>query len=604
MTGHSASEPRVSLPAPPRAPAVRLRSLLAHWIGRGLARLLGTADGAAVAAMARRELALILRSRDWHRHFLGWLGCCAAALALPLLYRTDLGQWEHPTNAEWLMAEGYLLQAGIFFFMAQWCVRRLRRDLYTDRLDELMLTRCSPADIAMGEALAAAVASLWLVAGALPVCLFLSAIAGFGPGTAFVLALSLAPAGALGVWFGMGWGLTFTFRRSGMVVALTNWWAKTPFVPVWAAWGLVSALPVTWAVLELVPGGHRALLSLLAPCQWLIRTLLWHWNPLLVMAAVASQLQTTWFTDWLVLLGLAVFMMRTSMDAIQISLTTLPERQLTRGDGVAWIHHDVHHFMEYGDEKRRQPDYRDGGNPIAAFDVALGHRVYLHPFFWCLAFMAHLFLLLWSLAVPDFGRVTGTIAVLIPATGALLLMSGGVAVSFGWERDRHRWPALAVLPIDNTRLGLGKIKGVVRPTLWVCLAASLTALVLGLRGTLPLESALWMALHVMIFPVALACVSAVLSLTTETVEDALYRWAVLGAIPTLATALPYPIGSQSGLALPFSPPLVALLLVLEGPSRELIRASWISLGCEVLGIAVSLLVLRLALRRWTVGERD
>jgi len=338
--------------------------------------------------------------------------------------------------------------------------------------------------------------------------------------------------------------------------------------------------------------------------EWAVRYVTWNFNPLFVMGGAAEMWKTNWATDWLALLFVLLFMMRKSMDAVQLSLATINERNAVRKAMDCWVHHDVHYFMQYGEEKRRQPNYRDGANPLAAFDSALGHRVYLHPFLWCVAIMGWLFLVFWSLLVPHMGLATGLVAVLLPATGSLLLMSGGVAVSFGWERDQHRWSALAVLPIPDLHLALGKIKGVVRPTLWVGLIASATALLLGWRGTLPLESSLWMALHVITFPVALACVTATLALTTPTLGEAISRWAVLGAIPAIATILPPPIGGFGGLALPFSPPLLVLFLVTHGPVPELVRGAWVSLALEVVGLIASLFILRFYLRRWTVGETD
>ncbi|MFN3651057.1 MAG: hypothetical protein ACK47B_15895 [Armatimonadota bacterium] len=604
MLGPSASGSQAqTLPPGGLTPSVRLRTRLVHLLTGLLARLLGKADGSTVAAMLVRELSLILRSRHWHRLLGIWGVYCTGVLVLPLLFRAHTQSWQFPTGPDWALLCGYALQGGLFFWMAQWTIRRLRKDLYTDRLDELMLTRCSPADIAMGEATASAVASLWLVAVSFPVCLLLAAMAGQGLGSALRLQLTLAPAGVLGVWFGMGWGLAFTLRR-GAMVPLTEWWLKGPFMPIVVIWSMLGFFTIIGGLLGFVPGGLQALGFVLAILQWCARQIAQHGNPLLAVGASFGQWGTFWLTDWLVLVGIAVFMMRKSMDAVQGSLATLPERDVSRRTGEAWVHHDVHHFMQYGSEERRRPNYRDGGNPIAAFDVALGHRVYLHPFLWCLAIMAYLFLVGWSLLVPKMGEYTAIAAVLLPATGSLLLMSGGVAVSFGWERDQHRWPALAGLPLDNLSLAAGKIKGVVRPMLWVSLVSSGTAVLLGWRGAMPLESSYWMALHVLIFPSALACLSAVLALSTPTLEEALYRWAVLGAIPTLATMLPPPIGGASGLALPFTPPLLALLLVLHGPTPELVRSSWISLGLQIFGTVASLLILKLLLRRWTVGEKD
>jgi hypothetical protein len=593
------------IPAPPRLPeAARIRAWLARTGASLLARLLGTADGPAVAVVANRELSLIFRSWEWQRFIGTWLLFCAAVLITPLLVRAQTGEWRNPGGEGWFLLGGYTLQGASAAAMSQWCIRRLRRDLHSHRLDELMLTRCSPADIATGEALASAFASLWLVAAAFPVCLFLSAIAGHGFGAAARLALSLPPAAALGVWFGMGWGLAFTLRRSAAVVPLTQWWVMGPFIPLWIGWSLLGAFPIIWAVLGFFPGGNQAVKDAVSLLARVGQQLVQNWNPFLLVGAAVGLWKSVWFTDWLALLLIMLFMMRKSMDAVHLALGSLGEQNSRSADPDRWIHHDIHYFTQYGKDRRRQPEYRDGGSAIAAFDAALGHRVYLHPVFWTLALMIYLFLLGWSLLVPALGKYTGIAAVLTPATAALLLMSGGVAVSFGWERDQHRWPALAVLPIDNIRLALGKIKGVVRPTLWMGLLAGATALLLGWRGALDFHASLWMALHVLVFPVALAFVSATLALTTPTLGEALLRWAVLGAIPTLATVLPPPIGGASGVALPFTPPLLVLILVLNGPTPDLLRAAWTALGLEVFGIAASLIILKLFLRRWTVGEKD
>jgi hypothetical protein len=298
------------------------------------------------------------------------------------------------------------------------------------------------------------------------------------------------------------------------------------------------------------------------------------------------------------------FMMRKSMDAVNVALASLPERSRRIADGDAWIHHDYHHFVQYEEGQRRLPKYRDNGNPVAAFDVAMGHRVYLHPFMWTGVIMVYAFLVVWSLIAPELGKGTAIVAVLIPATGSLLLMSGGVAVSFGWERDQHRWPALAVLPMSDRSLAHGKIRAVWKSTLWIGIAAALTALVMGWRGALEMGPATWMAIHVLLFPVALAYVTACLALTTPSLGEALWRWAVLGAIPSIAFLMPEPIGGDGGLSLPFTPPLLVLILVIKGATPELIRGAWISLGLEAVGIGASLFILNRYLRRWTVGEKD
>lgn len=581
-----------------------VRGVLLRAATRLFARLMGSADSYAVETVASRELRLILRSPEWFRFVGQWVLLAGVILSLPLLWRSDFAGWRAPGDRAWFAVCGYLLQVGVAGSMVQWSVRRLRRDLYTSRLDELLLTRCSPADIAMGEALAAALASAWLVAGTVPACLIACAIGGRSPWTAGPLALSLLPAGALGVWFGMGWGMAFTLRRSAAIVPLTQWWILGPAIPIFVCLGVLGFLGALWPILAFIPGSSQFIRGAAAAVGVAARYVLNDWNPFLPIAALAGVWRSAWLTDWLVLVFVSVFMMRKSMDAVQLSLAVLPERGTVNPPTEHWIHHDGHYFTQFSGKARREPAYRDGGNAIAAFDAALGHRIFLHPFLWSLAIMGYLCLFLWSFFLPHWGLYPGVGAVLLPATGALLLTSGGVAVSFGWERDQHRWPALAVLPISDLRLALGKIKGVVRPTLWLSLLAGSTAVILGLRGALPLDPSLWMALHVLIFPVALACVSAALALSTPTLAEALWRWAVLGAIPTLASVLPEPIGGENGWCLPFSPPLLALVMVFHGATPGLVRSSVGSLGLDFLGIAGSLLILGLMLRPLTVGERD
>jgi hypothetical protein len=607
MLGQPAKGISGDLASPAEPVLVRRARVLAVRIAAGLlSRLLGTADGRTVVTMAARELSLILRSRDWHRHLGTWTAFNASLIALPMLYRAGAERWLFPSSTGWFLLCGYSLQVGVALFMVQWTVRRLRHDTYSNRLDELVLTRCSAADIAMGEACASAVASLWLVAASMPACVLIAAIGGREASAALLLALSLIPAGSLGVWFGMGWGLAFTFRRPGAALSpITDWWTKGPVLgPIWIAWCALMFFTLAWAMLGLVPGGSALVGRVAGWAMQIAQYAFWHLNPVLTVGGAAGAWPTTWLTDWLAALAFAAFMMRKSMDSVQLAIGELPQREQRKDDEVYWIHHHLHPFMQFGEARRPVPQYRDGGDVIAAFDTALGHRVYLHPFLWSLAIMAYLFLLGWSMLVPHLGRGTGIAAVLVPATGALLLMSGGVAVSFGWERDQGRWPALAVLPISNVWLAAGKIKGVVRPTLWIGLVAGMTALLLGWRGAIEVEASLWMALHVIAFPVALACVTATLALSTPTVGEALYRWAVLGAIPTVAWLLPPPIGGDDGLALPFSPPLLVLLLVAKGPNPALLQGAWVSFALEVIGVVSAFVIFHLYLREWTVGERD
>ncbi len=591
-------------PAERMSGRVRARAFVRRVAVRFLDAVLGEADGATVAAVAMRELALILRSRDWNRFQFVWVTLSAMVLLTPLLFRLDTGRWDRPTGNEWFGITAVMLQILIAMLMAQWTIRRLRADLYTDRLDELMLTRCSPADIAMGEALGSAVASLWLVLVSAPVCLFLASIAGHGARGALQLMLSLAPPAALGVWFGMGWGLAFTLRRSGSVVALTGWWVLVPLLPLWLGASMLGLVTVFWALLGLIPGGSDFLRYLLSLARHGLVFAMRNLDPIMVPVALARVPGFSWFGNWVALCLVTLLMLRKSTDAVHASLASLPERDNLNRSTEAWIHHDVHVFTQFGENQRRVPGYYDGGNPIAAFDVALGHRVYLHPFLWTLMLLAYLFLLGWSMLLPGLGRETGVLAALIPATAALLMMSGGVVVSFGWERQQLRWPSLAVLPISDYRLAFGKIKGVVRPNLWLGLLAALTAMVMGWRGAIHWDSALWLGLHVLVFPVVLSAVSAVLALTKRSLEDALYWWAILGALPTLASILPHPIGGPDGLALPLTPPLLALLIVLSGPRPELIHASIVSLTIQLLGLCVALVILGTCLRRLTVGERD
>ena len=369
------------------------------------------------------------------------------------------------------------------------------------------------------------------------------------------------------------------------------------------ALGLFTLL---WGWLSMVPYGHETLGFVLRCLRVAVIYLGANWNPLLTVSAAtgmdsAWRWSSFWLTDWLALLLYLGFMIRQSTNALESALGRVGERDLRRADVDHWIHHDPGAFTTYSSRPRPEVQY-DRQTAVLAFDAVRGHRIFLHPFIWSVAINLWLFLVVWALLVPELGRIVGIIAVLIPATGALLLMSGGVAASFGWERQQERWPALAATPINNASLALAKIWAVVRPMLWVGIAASATALILGMRGALPWSTAAWMALHVLTFPITLAFVSAVLALTTPSMGEAVWRWAVLGALPAILVVLPWPLGGLGGVALPFSPPLLVLLMNLYGPEPELIRAAWISLALQVGGIEASLWILSTYLRRWTVGE--
>lgn len=597
LTGRpgSASGGTVPGPAQPR----RLGAVAAR-IAR---RVLKASDGAAVATMTAREFSLTLRSAHFRKFLAVWQAFCALLVLTPLLYRSQLGLWNHPDGRLWYLILAHCFAVGAAFLSAQWAMRRLRRDLYTSRLDELLLTRCTAGDVALGVGLASGMAAALLVSTGLPACLLMTALAGAGPGSAVALLATAMLAAMLGVWFGMGWGLAFASRAAGAIWPMTQWWILAPLTPVIVAWSLLGAFPILWLLLGLVPGGQAVVEVVASAARSLVLYLLQSWNPLLVIGASIGEWGAPWVTSWAALLAMTIFLTAKSAEAIQIALAALQERGAARRRSDAWIHHDVHYFLDYGQDSRRHPHYRDGANAVAAFDVALGHRVFIHPFLWCLALMAYLFFLGWTMLVPDLGRWTATAAVLIPATAALLMMSCGVAISFGWERDQDRWMGLAALPMTDAQLALGKIKGVVRPTLWLNLLAAVTAVVIGWRGAVPMTIAWWMALHVLVFPVALAFASATLALTTPTIGEAISRWAVLGAIPTFAYLLPPPIGGDSGIALPISPPLMVLVLVAHGPTSELIAACWAALALEIFGVMLALLILGYFLRRWTVGEK-
>lgn len=192
-----------------------IRHWLAHWAAAVFRRLLGAADGQVTAALAYRELRLTLRSRQWQRFLLLWTCWSAALVCVPLLYRLSFGAWSSPSGLVWLTAWGYAMQLSAGVAMANWAIRQLRQDLEGPRLDELLLTRATPADIAMGRACGLACVSLWMAAASLPAGILLTALGGVSPAIALRLMLAIIPVGMLGVWFGLGWGLAFSLRRPG-----------------------------------------------------------------------------------------------------------------------------------------------------------------------------------------------------------------------------------------------------------------------------------------------------------------------------------------------------------------------------------------------------
>ena len=616
--------PHVSEAAPAPAPVAPLRKLRGpvRRVSLGLLRrLAGRADWDLILSLALRQVQITVRSRSWQRLTAWWVLYSGLGLIAAMLFRPTFGAWQSPTGITWFVGWGYAMQASLLLVMAYCTARCLARDLAAGRLDELLLTAATPADIALGSSLAYAVCSLWLVAALLPVSLFMAAVGGCGIAEALRMVLTIAPTGTLGVGLGMGWGLLLSFRRTVLAAPISVWWFFGPVVPWIVILAASKFLIALWPLLGLIPFGGDVMRVLFGGIRWVLVSLLVHWNPLFAAAGAGGWSiesiathpavrsigagvgwEPHWLTTFAALVGATFFMVWRSVEAVQQGLRTLVDRHPRHSGIDFWVHHSPRYFWQYTHRRRVMPTY-DGDNPIAAFDMVFGHRVFLHPFFWCLSVLGFIHLSLWTLLVPRFGAGTGTAAVMIPATLAVALMSGGVALSIAYERDQNRWPFLAMLPLTDFQIAAGKLVAALRSSAWLAIVAATMALVMGWRGAFDPEVTPWIALQVLLSPMAMAVVAAAISQATPSLAEAVWRWFLLVTVPAALVALPYPIGGLDGWALPFSPPLMVVALGTHGSDPMLLQHAQTSLLFQAVLAGTSLLVLSRCLRRWALPER-
>ena len=470
---------------------------------------------------------LTLRSRAWAR-LLAWFTFGTTLLALlPILYRMAPGHWHRPTNDAWLVIWTFGTALTLLATVSGWTRRRISRELRAGALEEIILTGSGPADILLGKSLATAWMAGLLVLVTLPPMLLATAVGGRGMDTMLRLALTLG----LCAYLGLCVGLEYSFRRPG---------TRTSFGRLW-----------NWYYLLLILGnvgrlGNWSFLSL--PRQWMIR-----YNPASTLYAATLASSKRWPTGLLVfglllvILTLVNFRLlrrewshavnraaagswfrrmfqpkRARPPAIPIpaSLATAPTQAPSppvAGTVVKATPSDPTYLLDYG------------RNPLIAFERQFGHRLRVPRWIWVVAGLAMIGSLFGP--YPLMGRVWFGLLLWI----ACLAAAHSGCAPFAQERDRGGWEELALLPLSDRELALGKIVAGAGAWLPPMAAAGLILVVTALRTSAAGGEWLsWAAASALLLPPTYLALGAFLGLVNHASDEAQWRVAVLStALPAL-----------------------------------------------------------------------
>jgi hypothetical protein len=544
-------------------------------------------DWQVVRSLLGREAMLTLRSRAWAR-LLAWFTFGTTLLALlPILYRMAPGHWHRPTNDAWLVIWTFGTALTLLATVSGWTRRRISRELRAGALEEIILTGSGPADILLGKSLATAWMAGLLVLVTLPPLLFATAVGGRGLDTVLRLSLTLG----LCAYLGLCVGLEYSFRKPG---------TRTSFGRLW-----------NWYYLLLILGnvgrlGNWTFLSL--PRQWMIR-----YNPAATLYAATLSTSDRWPY------GLALFgLLLVILTLINFRLLRREWSQaVNRAAAGSW-------FRRMFQPKRTRPAVADpttlvmvplpnpqpaipaakaepvdptlilnyGRNPLVAFERQFGHRVRIRRWMWIVAAL----LAIGVLCIP-FAAAGRILFGLLLWTACMLAAHNGCA-SFAQERDRSGWEELALLPLTDRDLVLGKITAGTEAWRPPMAAALVTVLVTALRA--PGFGAAWLSwglVSALLLPPAYLALGAFLGLINHASDEAHWRAALLSTgLPALLLT-----GYVSGFQLTGAEALCPLFASWSAvPSGAVGIAAWVGiLLYAAAGVGAGWLVLT-RLRAWAL----
>lgn len=458
-------------------------------------------DWLVVRSLLGREALLTLRSRAWAR-LLAWFAFGTALLALlPILYRLAPGHWHRPTGQGWLVIWSLGTALGLLTTVSAWTRRRISRELRAGALEEIVLTGSGPADILLGKAIATAWIAGLLVVVTLPPLLLATAIGGEGLDTVLRLSLTLG----LSAYLGLCVGLEYSFRRPG---------SRSTFGRMW-----------NWYYLLLLLGnlGRFGRLNFLTlPRQWFMR-----YNPVsTLLSATGTHLER-----WPV--GLLVFLL------LLLALTLINFRLLRREwsqavDRVAagsWFQRLLRprRARKNGDNLEPAEPVNYGTNALATFEGRFGHRLRVPRWAEIVAGLV----LVGLLFVPDV-TVTRWLFGMLLWLACLVAAHNGCA-PFARERDRGGWEELALLPVGDRELVVGKLSAGVRTWLPI-VGGALTCLLMGYFRS-PAAGFGWLVwgmVALLLLPPAFTALGALFGLVNPASDEAHWRVAILSTgLPAL-----------------------------------------------------------------------
>jgi len=548
-------------------------------------------DWQVVRSLLGREAMLTLRSRAWAR-LLAWFTFGTSLLALlPILYRMAPGHWHRPTNQAWFGIWALGTGLALLSAVSGWTRRRIARELRAGALEEILLTGSGPADILLGKSIATAWMAGLLVLVAVPPGILAAAIGGRDLSTLLRVSVTLVCCAYLGLCV----GLEASFRRPGSRSTfgrMWNWYYVLLFV------GNLGRI-ANWSVLSL-------------PRQWIVR-----YNPISTLFAATGLRPERWplglllFGLLLVVLTLINFRLLRSewSQAVDRAASGTWFRRLFRPartrpsvselpeSAVAVAPGQVAQHGSSGPPPKVVPadptlmlDY--GRNPLIAFERQFGHHLRVRRWVWI---VAALVVAVWLfLPEPVMGRFL--FGLLLWFT-CLIAAHNGCA-PFAQERDRRGWEELALLPLSERELVLGKITAGVGAWLPPLAAAAVSLLVSALRTQGEASSWFaWGAGSLLLLPPAYLALGALIGLVNHTSEEAHWRVALISTgLPALLFT-----GSSFGLQLAGAEVLCPLFAALSGaPSGYAGVAAWMGtlLYAAAGGIAGWLVSTRL--RSWAL----
>lgn len=411
-------------------------------------------DWSLVGALVSRELRLVLRGKDWARTVARSVAPITLLALFMVLQSGALAVNRGPSRLTGVNVWLLLLALSVAWSMGTLTARRVRAEMPGGALDELLLAGCTPPLVLTAKCIAHGLGAVFLVAAFLPSLLLVTAVKGLPPTSALLIAFTLLGCAGIGVLSGLETvlpGTSVVFRTLGLLILFRT---------------AVQA------------GISPALFS--SPIgSWLARILFFH--PLLTLISTLDHRPRGWIE------GMVVWLLYLVVMAWVIILRS---RKDWKSHTPVW--EAIVANIAGGKDSRWRPgaDIVDGNSRWAKFVRRMAERS--DPRFaisWLSLRTTSQFAVGWGILLPTFflmpktlkipgGETFRPIAVyLLWTTCAMAAHHAGEALAR--DRTQGRWSDLALLPVSNRDLLVGKLlpplRSVVAPWLLSLIALVVAA---------------------------------------------------------------------------------------------------------------------------------